>query len=149
MRDPGKDPNQLRMFMTPKEIHGIVNESYDRHFPDKSRTGQMETLDEMWERKLEESRVPRDPQKHGSGSYSLLSKAGWDWDFKVPIQMHESTVRLTNAHHRIAAMLDIDPDALIPVTHRLVPDGPRWETSTKGAWPTARREAYIQRKGEN
>jgi len=114
--DPGKNPNQLRMLMTAPEIMGLVNTS-------KDLVGN-ETMDRLWERKLKETKSGRDT--HGGGLYDKIVKKGYQGD-PIPIKHEDFTqydnppsidIRLTDGHHRVAAMAEADPNQWIPVVHK-------------------------------
>ena len=108
--DPGKNPKQLRMFMTAPEIMGLVNTSKDVHGS--------ETMDDMWKRKLGES-------KNRDNLYDSLATRGYRgmplWisheDFTEHDGPQDEEIRLMDGHHRVASMAQIDPNAWIPVTH--------------------------------
>lgn len=111
-----KDPNQLQAVMTGTELKGTITQSYDR------RTS--ESLDEMWGRKLQESKAPKDTG-HGAGIHESLSTkgfrpelnawSGYDRDdnpgYRGAINVeHESRDRrhLDDGHHKVAAAADIE-----------------------------------------
>jgi hypothetical protein len=122
-------PEQLKMFMSAREIMA----GYDPHEGDRMYKGthlqvaagapkpafpehgsvhelESETNQDMWDRKLQESKPLL---------YNNLKKEG----VKDPIPL--TTLHYQGSHrpmvgggqHRIAAMNDIDPDALMPVLH--------------------------------
>jgi hypothetical protein len=108
--DPGKNPKQLRMFMTASEIKGLVNTSKDIQGS--------ETMDDMWKRKVGES-------KNRDNLYDNLIRDGYKGT-PVPISHEDYTdhggtknedIRLIDGHHRVASMEHIDPKAYIPVVH--------------------------------
>jgi hypothetical protein len=116
--DPGQNPKQLRMLMTAPEIKAYLNESGDL------KTN--ETMEDLWKRKLEESKVKkgRDPitAPPGSGIYRSLKRNGYDGPpiyighFNSPSGLNDKRL-LADGHHRVASMAEIDPNAWIPVTH--------------------------------
>lgn len=107
----GPQFEQLKMFMTPAEIKGYVTTSSDL------RTG--ETMDQLWDRKVRESKRPRD-YGPGSGVYDALSS-------NKPILgtvtvLHSSPgSELEDKHHRVAAQAEIDAttgkETLVPMEY--------------------------------
>lgn len=110
--------DQLAMFMSGNDIMNYVNESFDRHAYGEER----ETMEHLWERKLDESQksADRDPDLY----QSLAS--GWK-DNQKPIQIAHETVKgepvryLLNGHHRAAAAADLQKrrgqEIYFPVEH--------------------------------
>lgn len=118
-------PEQLKMFMTPQEIKGYTTSSGDLHYVKTPGGGlRNETMDELWDRKLEASKAPRDTG-HGSGVYEGL-ESGKDILYlrsgnAVEVNHAKGHKFLGDMHHRIAAMADIDQrrntQTYLPVTH--------------------------------
>jgi len=108
----GPQFDQLKLFMTPEEIKGYVNTSGDLY--------DGETMDQMWERKVEESKAPRDTG-HGSGVYDALS--GGKPILSTVTALHTSRgSELEDKHHRVAAQADIDAttgkETFVPMAYR-------------------------------
>lgn len=97
-------PQQLKLFMTGGELKDNITYSGD--------TLPHETLGDMWDRKVVES---KEEYGHGAGTYDSIQKHGWDpkdsWDAKgIPIRYSSRTgsTRISNGHHRVAAAADIE-----------------------------------------
>jgi hypothetical protein len=107
----GPQFEQLKMFMTPAEIKGYVTTSGDL------KPG--ENMDQLWDRKLQESKQPRDTG-HGGGVHEALS-SGTPILNDVDVLFDHRRTLLTDKHHRVAAQADIDAatgkETLIPVRH--------------------------------
>lgn len=124
-RNPGDNPDQLQLFMTPSELMKKITYSYDRIYDDY---GVYESMDDLWSRKLKESKVEEVPGywQHGAGIHKLLATSGWNWDHRVPLAHtkygNDGTweTRISNAHHRVASANEIDPNMLIPVDNTIV-----------------------------
>jgi hypothetical protein len=126
---------QLKMFMTGKELRNYVTQSWDRYT--KKDDGVEETMDDMWNRKIMESEVPYTQYRHGSGLRDSLSKRGYIHDPHNAIKvMHvdpdpsgRGTITpgryVTEGHHRIAALADIEEESgketFVPISHKTVP----------------------------
>lgn len=113
------NPDQLRLFYTGSELKNMITYSGDQ--------GNDEDLDEMWERKTEESEAEKQHGWHGSGVYDSLMEHGWQGSEKIPVQHSGSHARgnaevwLDEGHHRVAAADAIErrtgKKIFIPVTH--------------------------------
>ena len=125
----GPQFDQLKMFYGAQELKDTITESGDRgrygsfasHYgldsaDRQSSSGssgyhEKESLDEMWDRKLAESKRPVE-SGHGGGVHASIVKRGYVQ--ASPVRMHWDTedgmtdVRLSDAHHRIAAAADIE-----------------------------------------
>lgn len=127
------NPDQLKMFMTPKEIMSS-HENWDRlpNDPDGSK---------LYARKLHEAKTEPTPEANkyeiwAAGksdfigpqippTYRTLYESIKAEGVKNPV--HLSPNYVVGGHHRIAAANDIDPNMLIPVKHYAedrLPDGP-------------------------
>jgi len=126
----GPQFEQLKMFMTPSEVKDYITTSGDLHYMRTPGGGlRNETMDELWDRKLESSKAPRETG-HGSGVYEGLEE-GKDLMYMrggyrragntVEINYAKGHTFLGDMHHRIAAMADIDQkrgtQTYLPVTH--------------------------------
>lgn len=117
-------PEQLKMFMSPREIMG----SYDVNFHEREqathadgslvRPTRMETDDEMYARKLAESKTPGGWNNHKPGAPSIHESVGQE-GVRMPVHLAtgERWHQVGNGYHRIAAQADHDPDRLMPVMH--------------------------------
>ena len=121
----GPQFEQLKMFMSPAEVKDHVTTSGDLHYQRTPGGGlRNETMNELWDRKLEASKAPRD-SGHGSGVYEGL-EAGKDIMYMrrgntVDVNYVGDHKFLGDMHHRIAAMADIDQQrgtqTYLPVEH--------------------------------
>ena len=98
---------QMKLFMTPGEIKGWVTDSADRY-----RTLN-EGMDDMWNRKLHESKSPQGVPKPGAGVYDAVSsgKNILPNVTLIPFRQteHESARNMIgDGHHRVAAMADFE-----------------------------------------
>jgi hypothetical protein len=117
-----ENPNQLRMFMTPREI----KTGYFPNLPDKDEfydadlgDYRTETDEELWDRKLNESI-----------DYGLLDSVA-KHGVEVPVSIDPRTRQIRGGHHRIAAANHINPDQFIPVMYN------------KDVWQAGRAESEI------
>lgn len=99
------NPHQLKLFMTGMELKNSITYSGDRNDD--------ETLDDMWNRKVEESKETRGV--HGAGTYESIREHGWkpegrydDKQIPVRYSKSKSSMRIANGHHRVAAAADIE-----------------------------------------
>jgi hypothetical protein len=121
----GRQFEQLPMFMTGAEI----KEKYepldgDRKWTRKpgSRGMSQETPDEMWDRKLDESK--RTHWKTGANLYKDIKKNGvqnpvslqWERE-RGPYTPPNAKPQVLGGHHRVAVAAAARPDDLIPVEH--------------------------------
>lgn len=114
----GPQFEQLKMFMTPREIKNTLTSSFDaRYLSDQKR---METMDEMWSRKLQES---FDPYEDGTDLYHSIRDKGLrvQKPFKIEYgKKGPGSVTLADGHHRIATGVALENEigeTYIPVTH--------------------------------
>jgi hypothetical protein len=94
---------QLKLFMTPQEIKGWITDSTDR--------SPGETLDQMWDRKVTESKKPQGSNSHGSGVYDAVSSGNNILPSVTLIpfrknEYEEARNVIGDGHHRVAAMAD-------------------------------------------
>ena len=123
-KDPGLNPDQLKMLMTGKELQRSITHSWDA--PLDMTPGDPTELNALWEKKTFEAKQPRGV--HGAGIYSSLKSRGYEG---APLRLHDYNV-FTNAgyevpargvmdgHHRIAAAAALEDEGkqvYIPVTH--------------------------------
>lgn len=116
--------NQMKLFDSAGAIASLIERSGDQNHLES------ETLDEMYERKLREAKMPKETQGHGAGVYASLESKGWDPeeplvvdftgnkempDWSKPgakfgeIVMQESGVyHQYDANHRLAAAQEIE-----------------------------------------
>ena len=132
-RVPRYDPNQLQMFYSATDLKNTITESGDRgtigshasHYgittserqSSSFDPGEEESLDEMWSRKLAESKRP-EGEVHGGGVHESISSRGWLHGRRSDVTLHWNEdpedayalpdVRVWDAHHRIAAAADIE-----------------------------------------
>ena len=124
----GGKGEQLQMFMPAKQLQGRIGQSYDVGFEDapKGSAGSLDkhpgALNNMWERKLTESREKIDNGGRGAGVYDSLAKKGYVGD---PLEVRhgdfpgsedtDKGLRLLDGHHRLSSAADLD--LLVPVSH--------------------------------
>lgn len=125
-------PQQLKMFMTGKELRDSMSYSYD--------LDPGETMDDMWDRKVDESMSEfggeswdnsssegSSSREHGAGVYDSLKNEGlWDTPSSVVRVRHhvnKDSMRLRDAHHRVASAAHIEESGgrqiFFPVSHEL------------------------------
>jgi hypothetical protein len=124
----GPQFEQLKMFMTPAEIKDYVTTSEDLRYG--------ETMDQLWDRKLQESKQPRDTGP-GGGVHGALSSGTPILD-DVDVLSESKGSMLIDKHHRVAAQADIDAatgkETLIPVRHHGASGIPQPPKPPKKAW---------------
>ena len=110
----GPQFDQLKLFMTPAEIKGYVTTSSDL------RSDGSENMGQMWDRKVEESKRPRD-YGPGSGVYDALS-AGKPILGEVTVIHTSRDSELEDKHHRVAAQAEIDAatgkETFVPMAYK-------------------------------
>lgn len=105
-------PEQLRMFMTPREIV-----EGGRFAPSDKQYG--ESVGRMWQRKLKESQRPPTSRGHGAGLYDSIARSG----VQSPVELYHGNPeehdpdQVWDGHHRLASAYATRPDAHIPVEH--------------------------------
>lgn len=92
------NPNQLRLFMTPREI-------MSEYEPASGDYMVGEDTRDVWKRKEREARI--------SGMTRSIREKG----VQVPVSLHPDWNEIMGGHHRIAAAYSVDPDSVIPVTY--------------------------------
>lgn len=97
----GPQFEQLKLFMTPAEIKDYVNTSSDL------RSDGSENMEQLWDRKVEESKRPRD-HGPGSGVYDALSAGKPILGDVTVIHRRSGDSELEDKHHRVAAQAEID-----------------------------------------
>lgn len=116
-------PEQLALFMSATDLWKMLNVSYDRHpVADPSGRPRLETMDELKERKVAESKQPSSILTHGGGVYSSIWDKGYASDVEPIDLVHQTTgsKRLRDGHHRVAAASDIEQKYGDPVWIPLV-----------------------------
>lgn len=134
-------PEQLAMFMPAGTL---------RTYDSVDRQADKQTINELWTKKLRESKKPGDPHTldmtvgHGAGVYDSVKAEG----VKTPVNVSYRKERgariptMGNGNHRVAAQADINPDALVPVLHH-----DNLSDATKGGYEPATKRAESA-KGE-
>ena len=114
-------PQQLRLFMPAKELHTAemvdtreIEQMMRRFTPSSEQTDPNdrwadETPDELWDRKLAESKrsAPFDISRH-----EQISKHG----ILRPVVLTGGQIR--DGYHRVAIANDLNPDTEVPVEHK-------------------------------
>lgn len=107
---------QLSLFMTPAEIMEEYHPNPADHM--NKPNGSKETVDELYERKLDES--------INNGLYDSVREHG----VHIPISLNEHMMRIVGGHHRLAAMAHINPHQFVPVTYNWAPHHARLDEWT-------------------
>ena len=112
---PQRDPEQLKMFMSAREIRaGYQGSDYDRQktYP-SGEPSRLETDDELFDRKTVESTT-----KDWDNLYGRIADEGVTHPVHLSHQFgSQGKKQIGEGHHRIAASEHIDPDRLMPVLH--------------------------------
>ena len=96
-------PQQLRMFMTARELHGMTSADVDPTHPAAWRSHE-----QMW----------ADKRKDNAGDGLAADVAKHGVEYPVTIGLHAGgEQKLSAGHHRIQAAYDADPDSYVPVKH--------------------------------
>lgn len=138
-KDPGLNPDQLKMLMTGSELMRTINYSADAEYYG-------ETIPDMWERKESESRSPiiagikPEYQRHGAGVYQSIKQKGYEGEpinlvlsnYEDPVRGQVKSSQVWDGHHRIAAAAALEKEGnqvYIPVEHTLTdePELEWWE----------------------
>ena len=128
------NPNQLKMFMTPKEIRKqYVSIPGDRQYYEGGVSHWMSDRD-TWRMKLREAKSPEPDMYgdvHGSSMYDTVKQRGplaepvWLSDKPVGAEEFGSATKkpvVLDGHHRIAATAAARPNDLMPVIYHAVQD---------------------------
>lgn len=126
-KDPGMNPDQLKLLMTGTELQRSITHSYDA--PLDMEPGDPKALGELWEQKTAEAKRREGSWgTHGAGVYDSIKQRGYQGE---PIKLHDYDV-FTNAgymtpargimdgHHRVAAAAALEKEGqqvYIPVEH--------------------------------
>lgn len=97
-----ENPNQLKLFMTAKEI-------VDEFEPIDGDYLEDETTDELWDRKALEA--------EDNGLMDSIQEHG----VQIPVSLHPWNQHITGGHHRIAAQYKLNPHQFIPVNYEISP----------------------------
>lgn len=102
-----ENPNQLRLFMTPKEIMSAYkpNAADKEEIFDDDGDWREETDEELWNRKADEAVM--------SGLTDDIIQRG----VHIPVSLDIEAKRVRGGHHRIAAMNHINPKQFLPVNY--------------------------------
>lgn len=119
-------PDQFKLFMSATEWKDHVQDSVDLPEPDSFHSQhkdaaniQQGRMNRMWDRKLEESKLPETEYDHGSGLHDSISEKGFQVrpivnkfsyyeDRPVVYVNKDGTKMQGEGHHRIAAAADIE-----------------------------------------
>jgi hypothetical protein len=109
-------PQQLSMFMSARDIASSYSSPfYERKkVRPKGEPSRLENDDEIMDRKLSESK-----KRDWGNLHSKLRKQGVQTPIDLTTEPDPVSGRpgIAEGNHRVAAMLDIDPDRLNPVLH--------------------------------
>ena len=124
-------PEQLRMLMTARELHGM--HSIDvQQTPESRFGGAWSSMSDLWKTKRRENKkdgLGRDVAAHGV-QWPVELMSGADITGEV----------ISGGHHRIQAAFDANPDSYVPVTHsslsaRGYPEAPQPVTPRFRSYP--------------
>jgi hypothetical protein len=101
-RKKQENPNQLKLFMTAREIVKDFEPIDGDYLPDES-------TDELWERKADEAEQ--------NGLMDSIKETG----VQIPVSLHPRDQYVVGGHHRIAAQHRLNPDQFIPVNYEIGP----------------------------
>lgn len=93
-----ENPNQLKMFMTAREIVGEYKPWEGDYINDES-------AEDLWERKANESET--------NGLLESIREHG----VQIPVSLDHAGKQVVGGHHRIAAQHRLNPDQFIPVNY--------------------------------
>jgi hypothetical protein len=93
------NPKQLRLFYTATQLQKALTTSDDL-------LGN-ETMSEMWNRKLSESKMPPHTG-HGAGVYRSIRTKGWQPEGPFTVIHSGSDMRLYEGHHRVAVLAEME-----------------------------------------
>lgn len=114
-KDPGMNPDQLKMLMTGRELKNTIT------YSDDADEDGPEGLRSMWDDKLDESKASPNSGTHGKGVYESLLSRGYEGRALTVYHVDKDTFVL-DGHHRIAAAADLERHGkpiYIPVEHEL------------------------------
>lgn len=137
-----QQPTQLQLFASGKDIKNTVTNSFDR--------GGTETMDQMWDRKLDESKV--EGGGHGAGVFDYVrSNPGGtkpvDINF-TPNSDGTDSVSMADGHHRVASAAGAEDDTgqehFLPIRYNdfghgglKMPPGESWNLSSSQREPVS------------
>lgn len=107
------NPNQFKLFYSADELQRSLTDSGDRNRPTNPNgvgfTGQKESMQDMWSRKLAQSQASPATGEHGSGVYNSIAGEGFRPHAKLLVN-HDNRggASLNDGHHRLAAAADIE-----------------------------------------
>lgn len=112
------NPNQFKLFYGAQELQNAVTRSGDREYladeegnvyRDEEGNFARESLPQMWDRKLEESKKP-EYTGHGSGVYDSMMSEGVRPHTSLTVHhpTPDNGLQLADGHHRLAAAADIE-----------------------------------------
>lgn len=93
----GRVGQQLPLFEDAVSLRDSLNASFDRRG--------VESMGDMWSRKVQQSKGTAHPAGPGGGVYEALSKRGFQET--IHVDENATTRMIGNGHHRVAAGADI------------------------------------------
>lgn len=117
---------QLAMFMPAKDLITASPLPGDRQYTresriDSSRPLELETDQQLWDRKLEESKIGWGGLHESIAEGGVYEPVRLIWNGaegrESPTGSLPPGPTVAQGHHRIAAAHDVDPDMLVPVMH--------------------------------
>ena len=128
------NPQQLRMFMTARELYNTHSIDVPLH-PEARYGGAWKTMGAMWKSKAKDNKTNNVPASVAAHGVHMPVTLAHGRDFG------DATV-IEHGHHRILAAYKHDPDMLIPVEHEDY-DSPRNYGTTAEQNEHARRVGTI------
>ena len=104
-------PHQMKMFMSPNELHGYVS-AYGDLDPDRPESGIAFKLRESKETPFYDSVASEGVKKPIEISHFSSTYGGEN-------SKQRNTIVLSQGHHRVFSQAEADPDRLMPVIHHL------------------------------
>jgi hypothetical protein len=126
-KDPGLNPDQLKLLMTGSELQRSITHSWDG--PLDMAPGDTKELNKLWERKEYEAKRSDYSDEHGAGLYDSLKSRGYegkplllnDYDVFTDAGVHVPARGIMDGHHRIAAAAALEREGkqvYIPIVHQ-------------------------------
>ena len=109
----GAAGEQLRMFMTAQELHGM--ESMEVH---PTELAAWRTHDAMWADKKKDNDESWRQASYGDSETLSQSVAKRGVEYPVRLMHTAEGPKIDAGHHRIQGQYDADPGRYVPVTHK-------------------------------
>lgn len=117
---PGRQFEQLDLFRPARDL---VDPSKTTPGDFHSALGNPERLARRWGQKLSEAKEPMaisysKRAKKGPSLHDSIRENGIYWPVELTHSADSATPEINEGHHRTAVAHDLDPNYLVPVTHR-------------------------------